>query len=317
MARAKSGPGGTGSQSDGLETVKVAATPILRVAGAVAYHTSVVVGTHEYYFDAEGIICVPALWSHNHLIASCPGNTTELVQVGQTVFDGQALRRGLSQYFQVGSYDVLLKNCNSFADVAVYFLTRSRLEGRFSRIDRFIANTRPLSTRLLAALVCLATGRTGAGGTAPHEYEPNPHAVGFTVEGAIAAIDAQNFARRQPHTGANLPPLCNPLAGCYGGAVEVVFDEVPEARSNTHDTWDGLQTPPHPPPPPRGKQTGSLLGHTRLPESPARLPPRPLRAPSARQLQSPASLQPSRISQSAGVSGSTRSSLDGSGCGTV
>lgn len=211
--------------------MKVAATPILNIAGACAYHTSLVMGVHEYYFDTDGIVCVPALWSHQHMSTSGENSTTELVPVGRSALDGQELRRALARYFKAGSYDVLMKNCNSFTEVAVYFLTRTRLEGRFSRVERLMVNTRPFSTQLLVLFARLAIAATGQGSTseAPQEYKPNPEADGFSVANTIAVFEGVASSAQQRFEGPRCDldaPLCNPLAGCYGLQAERIFEEV-------------------------------------------------------------------------------------------
>lgn len=174
------------------EEVKVAATPLLGFPGARAYHTSVVLGNQEYYFDAAGIVSVPALWSHHargQEVETSGWRATEVISVGFTALGGRGLMRGLEQHFQCGSYDVLLKNCNTFTDAALYFLTRNRLDARFSRLERLVASARPFSTQLLAGIARLLAGPR-EDGTAPQAYAPNPCVEGFAIENVIANIDA-------------------------------------------------------------------------------------------------------------------------------
>jgi len=279
--------------------VQVAATPILQIAGAAAYHCSVVLGKHEYYFDAQGIMCAPALWSHSNLCVGRAACEPEVIEVGRTTTDLQTLRRALSPFFKAGSYDVLLKNCNTFVDAAIFFLTRSRLEGRFTRLERLVASTRPLSTKLLAAIAGLASRGEGP---APAQYEPNPRAVNFCLEATLGQLAAEALAaaggddvegasrssaavagrrRPQPPTtsssreqqrteeeeeeldeGEPLQPVsCNPLAGCYKVAVETLFDEMSALHVGSTCLFEGFRVPtaPEPPPPPCGKRSGSLL----------------------------------------------------------
>jgi len=176
------------------DEVQVAATPILEVAGMVAYHTSIILGSREYYFDIDGITAAPALWSHVAGPGACgidfAGNT-EVVTAGRSVLGEAALLQHLGNFFLQGSYDVLLKNCNSFTDSALYLLTRTRLNSRYTRLERFIAGTRPVSTMIIAAMLrnSMSPGEMQTIGL-PQEYEPNPSCAGFSIENIIKHCDA-------------------------------------------------------------------------------------------------------------------------------
>jgi len=222
------------------DEVQVAATQILQVAGIAAYHTSVILGTKEYYFDADGIASAPALWSH---FVGNDGDVeqeicTEVFTVGRSPLSGAALVQGLEVFFYGGSYDVLLKNCNAFTDAALYFLTRRRLDPRFSRLERLIGGTRPLSTKLLAAVLrSVIPGGDAEGLALPQDYMPNPLAENFSVEDVIARCDALDAAsaysqRRLLNRGGRMAArgaagysscgsapclaFCDPLGGCLG-----------------------------------------------------------------------------------------------------
>lgn len=145
--------------------MQVAATEILRVAGVPAYHTSVILGGREYYFDSQGIVSAPAFWSH--LVGRAQRSSdlrTEVLHAGCSAASGASLVQHLMPFFERGSYDVLCKNCNSFTDAALYFLTRRRLDGRFCRLERVLLSTRPVSTGLLNALVWATTAARGCDG---------------------------------------------------------------------------------------------------------------------------------------------------------
>lgn len=181
-----------------LDTVQVAATEILQVARMPAYHTSIILGGREYFFDADGIASAPALWSHlagfEHIAEH--ELSTEVFTVGYSAIGGSALVLGLESFFLSGTYDVLLKNCNAFTDAAVYFLTRKRLSAKFSRLERLLAGTRPVSTKLLSALLSATQDDPDALGI-PQEYDPNPLAENFTVEDVVARCDALDAASYQ------------------------------------------------------------------------------------------------------------------------
>ena len=48
-----------------------------------------------------------------------------------------------------GTYDVFYKNCNTFSDAALYFLTGTRMPACYNRIERFVTATKPVSVGLL------------------------------------------------------------------------------------------------------------------------------------------------------------------------
>jgi len=246
------------------DLVQVAATQILQVAGMAAYHTSVIIGTKEYYFDTDGIASAPALWSHfsgadDDLNAE---SNTEVFAVGYTHLSGSAFCQGLEGFFPGGSYDVLLKNCNAFTDAACYFLTRQRLHGKYSRLERLFAGTRPLSTKLLAAMMRGVTGGDVDPSGLPQDYLPNPLAENFSVEDVVArcnSLDAASRAGRfsqqpgasggfisaaaaargvkasrgnpgrEPVQHACIPctPVCDPLACLMSGSVNGVASIAP------------------------------------------------------------------------------------------
>jgi hypothetical protein len=167
--------------------VQVAATEILRVAGVVAYHTSVVLGGREYYFDSQGIMSGPSLWSHLAGKARRRSELrTEVHAMGVTRHGGADLVRALRPFFQSGSYDVLHKNCNAFTDAAAYFLTGCRADGRFSRLERMLVAAEPLSTGVLNKLLRAAAAE---GCSDAQAYTPNPLAQGFSVEDVIGLWD--------------------------------------------------------------------------------------------------------------------------------
>ena len=52
-------------------------------------------------------------------------------------------------FFSKGTYDVFYKNCNTFTDAALYYLTKTRMPGCYNRIERMVTATKPISIGLL------------------------------------------------------------------------------------------------------------------------------------------------------------------------
>jgi len=171
-----------------------------------AWHTSIIMGRFEYFFDADGIITAPAFWSHTGIggqkkaeseeqeaseaaAAGCP--LTEVIEAGSTPVSPEAFVRSITPHFMPGTYDIIMKNCNTFSFAALYYLTRTRVDGRFSRLERIIATSRPLSTRLLSTVLLMLQ----KGSPSPLGYTPNPLADGFSVEDIVATCDAQDARR--------------------------------------------------------------------------------------------------------------------------
>jgi len=110
--------------------IQLAASELFNVPGlATAYHTSVLVNGEEFFFSDSGILWDRALTSHQ-------GKPSELVDVGFSPYTGVQLLNSLQPHFMPGSYDLIRKNCNSFSDVALYFLLRKRLDKKYSALER-------------------------------------------------------------------------------------------------------------------------------------------------------------------------------------
>jgi len=179
------------AEKTGQHEVRVACTEILKVAGLSGFHTSIIVDDREFFFDREGIMTATPLWSHLAGRAKpSDGPTTEIIDVGKSFFGGRELVLALQPFFERGTYDIFFKNCNTFTDLALYYLTRGRLESRFTRIERLIAATDPVSTsllnRLFRAFIESNTGQT----VEVDVYSTNPAAKDFSVNAVIASIDA-------------------------------------------------------------------------------------------------------------------------------
>mmetsp|Transcript_52659 Transcript_52659/g.104576 ORF Transcript_52659/g.104576 Transcript_52659/m.104576 type:complete len:326 (+) Transcript_52659:70-1047(+) len=173
--------------------VLAAFSEIFRVAGVGAYHTSIIIGDKEYFFDSCGIESAPCFSSHllDESQMMDPNLTTQ--SFGRIALTGEALVKGLTPFFEAGTYDIIFKNCNAFTDAAIYFLTRQRLDPQYTRMERLLQATTPVSTAAINGFVRANANPTLPDGVPPvpsWEYESNPLAQGFSVEDVIAACDA-------------------------------------------------------------------------------------------------------------------------------
>eukprot|EP00930_Biecheleria_cincta_P054745 TRINITY_DN4112_c0_g1_i3.p1 TRINITY_DN4112_c0_g1~~TRINITY_DN4112_c0_g1_i3.p1 ORF type:complete len:228 (-),score=40.41 TRINITY_DN4112_c0_g1_i3:167-850(-) len=164
--------------------VLVAATEIVKLAGISAYHTSVILGSREYYFGAEGVVSAAALWSHRKA-KGAGSNATKILPAGISMCKGGAMMEALQPFFVQGSYDVLHKNCNSFTDAALVFLTRRRLDACFTRLERLLRAAEPISTGVIDKLVRAFGTNAGCPGGG---YQVNPLAQGFSVDDLVETL---------------------------------------------------------------------------------------------------------------------------------
>lgn len=195
---------------------------LFRIGGVSAYHTSILVGDKEFYFDGCGIERGAPFASHMLEDAPAAQAAVEVKRYGKTALTGSALMLGLRRFFEPGTYDIICKNCNSFTDVALYFLTRKRLDPRYSRLERLFQAMAPLSTGALNGLargigrLRPDGGHEAASGSRPWSYATNPAARGFSVEKVIAECDASDRQSGLRSGG----PLCGrrakELEGCWG-----------------------------------------------------------------------------------------------------
>lgn len=167
-------------------------TEILRVAGLTGFHTSVIVDDREFFFDREGIMAAPPLWSHIVGRAKSAGpneGKTQMTPVGMSSNSGKALVEALMYFFEKGTYDIFYKNCNTFSDAALYFLAGQRLDPKYNRIERLITSTNPISTRILNRMFRAFVQHTTGTTVDADIYTTNPEAEGFSVEDVVASID--------------------------------------------------------------------------------------------------------------------------------
>lgn len=219
--------------------VRLAATEILNVAGMSGYHTSVILDDREYFFDSLGIMAAPPLASHlaGQELQVCAGRTT-VVDIGRSACSGNALVQALHPHFERGSYDIFFKNCNTFSDVALYFLTRQRLTGCYNRIERMITATSPVSTGLLNRLFrAFLESKTGL----PCEddvYITNPEAEDFSADDLIASFEEYTWRHSQECTLAARADLSD-VATVATTRTAATSDSDTESSSDEESSNDG------------------------------------------------------------------------------
>jgi len=147
--------------------VELAASELFSLPGlATAYHTSVIVNGEEFFFSDSGIF-------NDRVLTSLQGQPSERVEVGWSTKTGARLLHALAPHFRPGSYDLIRKNCNSFSDCALYYLLRTRLEGRISALERLGARA---STEMLQRFT-------------KGMYVPNQEAADYRTEDVIDAVE--------------------------------------------------------------------------------------------------------------------------------
>jgi len=239
--------------SSGVTKVLLAATELFQVMGSHAYHTSVIVGSRELFFDGGGVVEARAFWSH----AWCQGcqekfdsqsivDTTEVVEMGSTTLSTKEVIKALGAHFQVGSYDVLRKNCNTFTDAAIYLLTGQRLGVKFNRLERWVMALEPVSTDILR-MIMRQTNKTEetlqdkavdvqseeTQELTSHGYVANPQSESFNVEDVIAFIDGPDNRRVKASPDALSSAWCSRSYACCGK-----LESLPAAEPLVQSVWD-------------------------------------------------------------------------------
>mmetsp|Transcript_108065 Transcript_108065/g.304418 ORF Transcript_108065/g.304418 Transcript_108065/m.304418 type:complete len:320 (-) Transcript_108065:119-1078(-) len=129
--------------------VDLAVSELGGIPGLMAYHTSIVVNGEELFFSPMGIQRNRGLESHRHVgpdgeLMLPFGNTEKpgikVIEMGSTAKSAETALQALAPHFQPGSYDLLHKNCNTFTDVALYFLLGVRLDSTYNSIEKVGAN---------------------------------------------------------------------------------------------------------------------------------------------------------------------------------
>ena len=111
--------------------VELASSKLFGIPGvAEAYHTSILVDGVEYFFQNGAGVC--SGWD----LRSHGGKPSERLTLGYTNRTGAELEAFLAPHFGPCDYSLLQKNCNTFSDVALYFLLRARLDRKYYIAER-------------------------------------------------------------------------------------------------------------------------------------------------------------------------------------
>merc|ERR1719235_1609508 len=161
--------------------VEIAASELINLTLATAYHTSVVVNGEEFFFSDSGIFTDRALNSHQ-----C--KPSERIELGFSEKTGSQLLRALQPYFKSGTYDLVRKNCNSFTDCAIYYLLGQRLERRFCALEKLGQANTDLLSQLTKGM-----------------YTPNPVVDDFQVEDILSALRQLKDKDDQDDPGTTRP----------------------------------------------------------------------------------------------------------------
>jgi len=153
--------------------VQLAATPIgPNVPGVpLAYHTSVAVDGVEFSFGPDGMVASNSTFQSHYLFINGPA---EVVDCGTTTKTGRELRAALQSDFVKGTYDILKKNCNSFSECALFFLTGMRLDTKYRTMEQ----VGKYADEHLGLIRTVTMGN----------YAPNPKAASFDVDEIIDRI---------------------------------------------------------------------------------------------------------------------------------
>lgn len=166
--------------------VELAASELLNLTFATAYHTSVVVNGEEFFFSDSGIFSDRALNSHQQ-------KPSERIPLGFSEKTGAQLLRALQPFFKSGSYDLIRKNCNSFSDAAVYYLLGQRLERRFCALEKLGQANTDLLSQITKGM-----------------YKPNPLVNDFEVDSILPCLDKLSEDGREVAGGDPTVPKSTP-----------------------------------------------------------------------------------------------------------
>jgi len=99
-----------------------------------------------------------------------------VIDMGISRYSHLDVARILRKHFLPGTYDILLKNCNSFTDCALYMMCEQRLAWHFRGLDT-IGRTVDANGLLRSLL--------------PDRYRPNPLCADWQLEDVIGQIDSE------------------------------------------------------------------------------------------------------------------------------
>lgn len=150
---------GNGSAAKSRTTpVELVISELGGVPGCKAYHSSILLGGTEYFFDDQGIVSSASLVSHE-------SRPVQRLSMGLTKVLGSEMQEQLAPHFRAGDYDLLRKNCNSFSDAALHVLLDQRLDARYRQLEK-------VGTRFPHLVARLSSGA----------YVANPRADGFDLD---------------------------------------------------------------------------------------------------------------------------------------
>eukprot|EP00434_Breviolum_minutum_P041529 symbB.v1.2.036942.t2/scaffold5335.1/size28330/5 len=118
--------------------VQLAVSVLGGVPGATAYHSSVIVNGHEFFFSDGGIASSGNLMSHKN--PQMPDSKPEVIDMGMSPYTGSQMQAALERYFISGTYDLLRKNCNSFSDCALFYLLHKRIDKKYRQMEKLGAS---------------------------------------------------------------------------------------------------------------------------------------------------------------------------------
>lgn len=176
---AAAGPGNfmhtTVERLDPQRVVRLAITPLNKRAVSsrlTAYHTSISIDDVELSFGKQGIRIDKTFASHETMGNIRLDGPATVRELGMTTFSPEELVQAMLLYFQPDSYDLLLKNCNTFSDCALSYLLGKRLDQDFNSIDR-LAGFAEQQFGFVGMLI---------------GYTPNPKARVFMKDNAIVHL---------------------------------------------------------------------------------------------------------------------------------
>jgi hypothetical protein len=144
--------------------------------GPGAYHSSVVVNGEEFSFSDGGVSTASGGYPSHTAMAQQQGkeDKPQVIDYGMSFYSGSSLKAKLERYFLPGTYDLLRKNCNSFSDVALFYLVHKRMDKKYRSMEQ-----------LGASFSGIVQGFSGG------KYTPNPKAADFDIEKVIKEIDPE------------------------------------------------------------------------------------------------------------------------------
>lgn len=274
------------ASSGGGHNVSLAATELFSVVGCSAYHTSIILDDMELFFDGGGIVLADAFFSHQwsqgvRSRSASEAKATEVVELGKTEWEVNFAIDILGPFFQEGSYDVLRKNCNAFSDAALYLFSKTRLDPRFNRMERWVLALEPISTDIIRRVLkppedCKSDSSSDPlpdKATPPEQaslvgprYEPNPLARDFNLEDVIEDIDLADTTRnngRSSSEGQAVLACCrsNQCCGKMQGSYSMTGSEDSQQIPKLNRVWDPIiEHHPMPSLDPFGRNDQLLVG---------------------------------------------------------